>query len=283
MSSREFTGKSVKEAIAKACEELKLDETLLEVEVLEESTRGFLGIVGQRDARIRVRKRNILQEVMQARPASAAAEQKQTTATEPPEHEIPEEEYPELASAQFDRIPDSEPIPKRLEATVPTQEQAAYLAEASQVLKEILQRIPVEAEVEASVVEGAIYLDIKADGSGLLIGKKGQTLDALQFVVNKIVNRENAPGEKIEIVVDTENYRLRKRENLREIALKMSQKAKKTLKPAALSPMPPQERRIIHLILAEDKEVYTKSYGEGSLRRIVVYPRRGPATKRRRR
>jgi len=283
MSSREFTGKSVKEAIAKACEELKLDEALLEVEVLEESTRGFLGIVGQRDARIRVRKRNILQEVMQARPAPASAEQKETTATGPPEHEVPEDEYPEFASAEFDSIPDSEPIPKRPEATVPTQEQESYLAEASRVLKEILQRIPVESEVEASVMEGAIYLDIKADGSGLLIGKKGQTLDALQFLVNKIVNRENAPGEKIEIVVDTENYRLRKRENLREIALKMSQKAKKTLKPAALSPMPPQERRIIHLILAEDKEVYTKSYGEGSLRRIVVYPRRGPATKRRRR
>jgi spoIIIJ-associated protein len=280
MSSHEFTGKSVKEAIARACEELKLDEALLEVEVLAESTRGFLGIVGQRDARIRVRKRNILEEVMEAKPTSRTHEE---SSPELAAREIVEEEYPESATEDFEAAPDLEPVPRRPETAIPTQEQSAYLEEASQVLKEILKRIPVEAEVVASVMEGAIYLDIKGDGTGLLIGKKGQTLDALQFLVNKIVNRENAPGEKIEIVVDSENYRLRKRENLREIALKMSQKAKKTLKPMALNPMTPQERRIIHLILAEDKEVYTKSYGEGALRRIVVYPRRAPASKRRRR
>ena len=148
---------------------------------------------------------------------------------------------------------------------------------------QILSKIPVDAEVESSIESGAIYLNIKGDGSGLLIGKKGQTLDALQFLVNKIINKENAPGEKIEVVVDTENYRLRKRENLREIALKISQKAKKTLKPVSMAPMPPHERRLIHMILAEDSEVYTKSYGEGPLRRIIVYPRRGAANKRRRR
>jgi spoIIIJ-associated protein len=281
MSSHEFTGKSVKEAIAKACEDLKLDENLLEVEVLEESTRGFLGIVGQRDARIMVRKRNILQEVTHAEPASVDHEE--PAATEAPEPTVREDENSEGATAEMETIPNHEPVREQPEAATPTPEQLSYLSEASQVLTEILKRLPVEAEVEASVVEGAIYLDIKGDGSGLLIGKKGQTLDALQFLVNKIVNKENAPGEKIEIVVDTESYRERKRENLREIALKMSQKAKRTLKPAALNPMPPYERRIVHMLLAEDKEVYTKSYGEGALRRIVVYPRRGPVSKRRRR
>jgi spoIIIJ-associated protein len=137
--------------------------------------------------------------------------------------------------------------------------------------------------VDSSIVNGAVYLDIKGDGSGLLIGKKGQTLDALQFLVNKIINKTSPPGGKVEVIVDTENYRLRKRENLKEMALKMSQKAKRTLKPVSFNPMLPQERRIIHLILAEDREVYTKSYGEGSLRRIIVYPRRGMASKRRRR
>jgi spoIIIJ-associated protein len=105
----------------------------------------------------------------------------------------------------------------------------------------------------------------------------------LQYLVNKIINKENAPGEKTEVTVDTENYRLRKKENLREMALKVSQKAKKTLRPVSLNPMPPHERRIVHLILAEDREVYTKSYGEGPLRRIIVYPRRGAAGKRKRR
>ena len=103
----------------------------------------------------------------------------------------------------------------------------ALVDEARTVLEQILSKIPVEAEVESSIENGAIYLNIKGDGSGLLIGKKGQTLDALQFLVNKIINKENAPGHKVEIVVDTENYRLRKTENLREMALKTSQKAKK--------------------------------------------------------
>ncbi|MBI4965120.1 MAG: Jag N-terminal domain-containing protein [Desulfomonile tiedjei] len=282
MSFYEFTGKSVKEAVAKACEELDVDEALLEIDVLEESTRGFLGIVGQRDARIRVRKRNIFQEVMQAEPA-AAAEEDAMEIEPPPAREVAEEEYFESATEDLQATPDFVPVLTRPEPTEPTPEQSSYMQEASTVLQEILKRIPVDAQVDASIVEGAVYLDIKGDGSGLLIGKKGQTLDALQFLVNKIVNKENAPGEKIEIVVDTESYRLRKRESLRETALKSSQKAKKTLKPVALNPMPPYERRLIHLFLAEDREVYTKSYGEGALRRIVVYPRRGPVSKRRRR
>jgi len=280
MSSYEFTGKSVREAIVRACEELKLDEALLDIEVLEESTRGFLGIVGQRDARIRVRKRNILQEVMESEPAPS--DQEEPGAIEPPTAEALEEEYPESATEEFQQVAMFEGGPEQPQ-TLSEQELSPYLDEAGEVLREILKRMFVEAEVRASMLDGAIYLDIKGDGSGLLIGKKGQTLDALQFLVNKIVNRENAPGEKVEIAVDTESYRLRKRENLREIALKTSQKAKKTLKPVAMSPMTPQERRIIHLILAEDREVYTKSYGEGALRRIVVYPRRGQVSKRRRR
>jgi spoIIIJ-associated protein len=268
MSSYEFTGKSVREAIARACEELGLDEDLLEVEILEESTRGFLGIVGQRDARVRVRKRNVPQNVSEE-PESSPARTEDSEAVPQPQSHCEAEP------------PGDEGLPAP--AVSPAQIDPALVEESRTVLQQILSKIPVEAEVEASIENGAVYLNIKGDGSGLLIGKKGQTLDALQFLVNKIINKENAPGNKVEIVVDTENYRLRKRENLREIAMKTSQKAKKTLKPVSMTPMPPQERRIIHMILAEDREVYTKSYGEGALRRIIVYPRRGAANKRRRR
>ncbi len=269
MTSYEFTGKSVKEAVAKACEELNLDETLLDVEVLEESTRGFLGIVGHRDARVRVKKRDVLKEVMEVR-ETPRSQERGTRVPPAPVEEPPEptsEEHTSEAEAPLAAIIDP----------------ALFLDEARTILGEILTRIPVEVEVDASISEGAVYLDIKGDGSGLLIGKKGQTLDALQFLVNKIVNKSNAPGSKVEVVVDTENYRVRKRENLRETALKTSEKAKRTLKPVSLNPMPAAERRIIHLILAEDREVYTKSYGEGPMRRIIVYPRRAMASKRRRR
>jgi spoIIIJ-associated protein len=268
MSSYEFTGKSVREAIAKACEELDVDEDLLEVEILEESTRGFLGIVGQRDARVRVRKRDVPRKVSEEPDTGPAMTEESEAAPQSPS--------PSEAEPLTDEVPPAS-------AVSPASVDPALVEESRTVLQEILSKIPVEAEVESSIENGAIYLNIKGDGSGLLIGKKGQTLDALQFLVNKIINKENAPGDKVEIVVDTENYRLRKRENLREIALKTSQKAKKTLKPVSMTPMPPHERRIIHMILADDREVYTKSYGEGALRRIIVYPRRGAANKRRRR
>lgn len=273
MSFYDFTGKTVREAIARACEELSVEESLLEIEVLEESTRGFLGIVGQRDARIRVRKRNVLKEVTEAEPTPPKKEEEATAA---PFGEVEEDE----SYAEDELLESEEDSDRETKASIdPTQ----YLDTARTILEEILARIPVEAEVHASVSEGAVCLDIKGDGSGLLIGKKGQTLDALQFIVTKIINRETPPGSKVDIVVDTENYRLRKMETLREMALKMSQKAQKTLKPVSLSPMAPHERRIIHLILAEDREVYTKSYGEGPLRRIIVYPRRGASNRRRRR
>lgn len=269
MTSYEFTGRTVKEAIAKACEELNLDETLLDVEVIEESARGFLGIVGHRDARVRVRKRDILREVLEA-------EESPPEETEPAALPKPQTNAPAPAVQEGE-------APEEAESTESGVDPALVVDDARKVLEGILQRIPVSADVEGATADGAVYLDIKGDGSGLLIGKKGQTLDALQFLVNKIVNKANPPGSKVEVVVDTENYRVRKRENLRDTALKSSDKAKRTLKPVSLNPMPAHERRIIHLMLAEDKEVYTKSYGDGPLRRIIVYPRRGMTSKRRRR
>jgi spoIIIJ-associated protein len=272
MSSYEFTGKTVKEAVSKACDELGVEEVLLDVEVLEESSKGFLGLVGHREARIKVRKRDILKEVMEVQEAAPAKRKQQPPAAAAETKLRPEPVHTEVE-------PESEEKESSGQPPVPS----PHLDEARKVLQAILERIPVEAEVQASMDRDAIYLNIIGDGSGLLIGKKGQTLDALQYLVNKIINKSNPPGSKVELIVDTENYRLRKNESLREMAERMSQRAKKTLKPVPLTPMPPHERRIIHLILAEDREVYTKSYGEGSLRRIIIYPRRSMTSKRRRR
>ncbi|MGC9028201.1 MAG: RNA-binding cell elongation regulator Jag/EloR [Desulfomonilaceae bacterium] len=280
MSSYEFTGKSVKEAIAKACEELNVSEDSLEVQVIEESTRGFLGIVGHRDARIRVTLRPVEPEQPVAESSAPVVvpqavekprmEQKEDATETQPEAEPAVE--PEASHEEEERV-----TPQA--ATI--DEELVNLSRTT--LEGILERIPVNAEVVASVVDGAIYLDIRGDGSGLLIGKRGQTLDALQFILSKCINKNAASSRRVEVVVDSENYRQRKRENLRETALKMSLKAKKTLKPVSFNPMPPSERRIVHLILAEDSEVYTKSYGEGPMRRIIVYPRKAGVNKRRRR
>ncbi len=286
MAWQEFSGKSVKDAIEKACDALQTDEAFLQIEVVQEGTKGFLGIVGHKEALVKVRKRNLLPEVKRAPgPAEPSAER----STEPPD-EVATGEAPEDSAGtesgteeeeEFENSAEADEVPKIVQLHV--EKDSPHIAKSKGALEELLRRMEIEAQVNASVVEGAIYLDIKGDGSGLLIGKKGQTLDALQYLVSKIVNRDNGPKERVEVIVDTENYRVRKRENLREIATRASQRAKRTLRPVSLSPMPANERRIVHMILAEDREVYTKSYGEGPMRRIIVYPRRGSVNKRRRR
>jgi spoIIIJ-associated protein len=262
MSSYEFSGKSVKEAVEKACAELKVEESALEVEVLEECSKGFLGIVGQRDARIRVSPRENLREIATEEPAPPAMDE-----------EAPAPRSADAEAWGLSESPGGETSERSTEGS-------PALDQAREILEGILGRMTVEAAVESHLSNGSIYLDIKGDGSGLLIGKKGQTLNALQFLVSKIMNKENSGEDKVRVIVDTENYRLRKEENLREKAIRMGQRAKKTLKPVWLGPLPPNERRIVHMILADDREVYTKSHGEGNMRKIVVYPRRA-ANKRR--
>lgn len=210
MSYFEFTGKNVKEAIAKACTELDTEEALLEIEVIAESTRGFLGIVGQRDAKIRVKRRDILKEVL-----AAEEEDLGPAPSSEPEETQPSEEIKVVES------------PVAIGESQEVQETHPDLERACQILQEILNMIPVEVEVKGAFSDGCIYLDIQGDKSGLLIGKRGQTLDALQHLLNKILNRDNLGNTKVEVIIDTEDYRRRKQENLKEIALKMSMKAKR--------------------------------------------------------
>lgn len=270
MSYMEFTGKTVKDAIARACEELNVEESILDVVVLEESARGFLGLVGHRNARIRVRKRDILKEVLEISPAETK--------------ESPSKPKPVTKRETDDMLPETvSPTHSEAEPGSVDLDKTEIISQAKDLLEGILNRIPVEASVEVSVSNGAVCLNIMGDRSGLLIGKRGQTLDALQYIVNKAVNKESALEDKTEVIVDTEDYRRRKFDSLRDMAVRTSMKARKTLKPIPLNPMPANERRIIHMILAEDREVYTKSYGEGPLRRIIIYPRQAMTNKRRRR
>jgi len=142
---------------------------------------------------------------------------------------------------------------------------------AKRTLEEILALIPVEATVAASRGEGRITLKVQGDRSGLLIGRKGNTLDALQFLVNKIVSK--ALDKKIDVVIDSENYRRRREDSLTQLALKMGDKAKRIKKPVTTNPMNPHDRRLIHLALKDDEHLETRSRGEGLLKRVVIIPK----------
>ncbi|MFZ0929974.1 MAG: RNA-binding cell elongation regulator Jag/EloR [Syntrophobacteraceae bacterium] len=151
-------------------------------------------------------------------------------------------------------------------------------ARAKEVLDEILKHIDLPMVVECEPREGYYYLNIISNGSGLLIGKRGKTLSALQFLVSKIMSRQ--AGENVSVIVDTENYRSKRELSLNELARQLSDKVKKSHRSLTTGPMSAQDRRVIHLALKEDHEVRTKSKGEGNLRRVVIYPVKKTKTSR---
>jgi spoIIIJ-associated protein len=233
MNESEFEGKTTEEAIQNASRELDIPEEDLDFEILEPGSAGIFGLVGGKKARIRVHQRT------------------------------------SEAGDGVEKIDTVEEGDAGEEGDV-VEERDVVLA--GETLRRILDLIPVETTVHAERSDGKIVLSIEGDRSGLLIGRKGQTLDAIQFIVNKIVGK--ALDKKITVVVDTEDYRRRRQESLTEMALKMGDKAKKIKKPVTTSPLNPQERRIIHLALQEDERLDTKSRGEGLLKRVVIIPKR---------
>ena len=136
------------------------------------------------------------------------------------------------------------------------------------ILKEILSRMRIDAEVELSFVDGSTHLNIATDSPALLIGKHGQTLDAIERLLNCIVNK--ASLVKRRVFVNTEGYRERREERLIEMAHQVAEKVKYTDREVVLAPMSARDRRIIHVALKGDEVVSTYSQGEGEMRRVVV-------------
>lgn len=145
--------------------------------------------------------------------------------------------------------------------------------EAARVLRDILERMGMEAEVSAFDDGERVILDAHGPESGIIIGKKGATLDALQYLVNRIVFKK--PGTGPSIVVDAEGYRGRREDSLSDLARKLAEKAIRSGRPVAVEPMNPADRRIVHNALADHDQVRTESEGEGPARRVVIFPTSG--------
>ncbi len=140
------------------------------------------------------------------------------------------------------------------------------------ILKEILSRMGIDAKIEADYVEGSTHLNILTDTPALLIGKHGQTLDAIERILNCIVNKVSLAKKRV--FVDTEGYRERREERLIEMANQVAEKVRYTGRDVVLAPMSPRDRRIIHVALKEDEIVSTYSQGEGDMRRVVITAQR---------
>ena len=227
MEYKEFSAKTVSDAITAACQEFTVTSDRLDYEVVEEGSSGFLGI----GAKAAVIKARIKEEV------------------KPEVKEITKEKK-ESISANVDYV---------------------QLCEvAKDFLRDVFKAMNLEVIVEASYNEKEKEVDINLSGDemGILIGKRGQTLDSVQYLVSLVVNKDQ--NDYIRVKVDTENYRERRKETLENLAKNIAYKVKRTKRSVSLEPMNPYERRIIHSALQNDRYVTTHSEGEEPFRRVVV-------------
>ena len=253
---REFYAASVEEAVAKAATRLGIGQVELSYRVVDQGNSGFLGI-GARDARIEVDA------------PSAASDEEPAPSEAPPEVAAVADETFEPAAIEEDTQPveadiapepreDAEEIPQ--DAVDETEERATVLLDA----------MGFEARVEAYDAGGFVAVDVSTDDTALFIGQKGETIDALQYLINASVNRTRS--SRVRIVLDAEGYRQRRVEALQGMAHRTARKALREDRPIELPPMNPAERRVVHLFLRDNPRVTTESEGAGDSRRVLVSP-----------
>lgn len=250
----EKTGKTEDEAVAAALEELGVERDDVSVEIIERAKAGFLGI-GAVPAKIRVSWESDEPDVEELPAAQAEAE-------------------PEAAETV---LPAAQPEKAEAKTAAPADEPAEYAAVRS-FLTGLLEHMGIEADIELSEREGGgILADLSGPGMGAVIGRRGETLDAIQHLTNYAVNRGNE--KHMRISVDAENYRAKREESLVHLAEKMAEKAIKYKRSMALEPMNSYERHVIHTALQNYEGVTTASSGTEPNRRVIVSYVRGEETK----
>ena len=262
----EISAKTVDDAITEGLVRLGTTTDKMDVEVLEKESSGFLGFIGKHDARIRVRIKEVKsssmplkKEVRQEKPAKlkdhteAKAEEKHVTEV----HRKPKK--------KFDENDKGEPVS--------SERQEKAKVDAVKFLTDVFKAMKLEAaiNVEFDSAENELTIDVKAEDMGVLIGKRGQTLDSLQYIVSLAINKDCS--EYVKVKLDSENYRVRRKETLENLAKNIASKVKRTGKAVSLEPMNSFERRIIHSALQGDPDCETYSEGADPYRKVVVKPK----------
>jgi spoIIIJ-associated protein len=249
----EIIAPTINEAIEKGLTELQLSRDAVDVEILDEGSRGLFGL-GSHQARVRLIVKQNAPATTESNVISASSELAYSDVSE------------EEPSVKPIRIP-----PANAREQIP-------LHVAQETVSELLSKMQIEAQVEASYGEvddvrgtRAILVDLTGKDLSVLIGKRSETLNALQYIARLIVSKEL--GENISLVIDVEGYRTRREHQLRQLAHRMADQAMKTGRKQTLEPMPPNERRIIHMELREDTHVTTESFGEEPHRKITIIPK----------
>lgn len=231
----EFTGKTVDDAITEACKNFTITSDRLEYEVVEKGTSGIFGFAAK-------------PAIIKARVFDPNAPKEEV------KEEVKEEKKEEAKENTESSVTVTEPV----------------TADPKEFLEKVFNAMNMKVSIDVETKEDEINIELSGDDMGVLIGKRGQTLDSLQYLTSIVVNKGRK--EYIRVKIDTENYRLRRKETLENLAKNLAYKAKRTKNPVSLEPMNPYERRIIHSALQNDKYVTTHSEGEEPYRKVIITP-----------
>jgi spoIIIJ-associated protein len=254
---KEFTGKTLEEALEAAAKELGVAESELDYRVIQEAAGGFLGL-GKKDAVIEV---TLKSEAAEAKAPEAVKAEAETKAAGAAEIKAAEAETAKTAETEKDSE-DREELAEVAPETV--EEVKAYL-------REVISKLGVEdiiIEEEESEKGLKLQLSCPTEGKGTIIGKRGETLDALQYLASIVVNRKTEGYARVSL--DSNGYREKREKTLRQLALKIAKQVARTGRSNSLEPMNPYERRIIHSVISEFEGVSSHSVGEEPRRKVVV-------------
>ena len=278
------SAKTLDDAITEALVQLGVTSDRLEYDVIEKGSPGFLGI-GMKQAVIRAWKKEDPQEetvdeiaeelIKEAVPSDITLDVKEEKESMKPGREnrepkkAPQKTGKKETKKESKKENKSEDKPAIKRETELAKVEDVTISECEKFLHSVLEAMHMDVELHSEVdEEGALAIDMKGDNMGILIGKRGQTLDSLQYLTNRVANKMQAGYVRVKL--DTEDYRRRRKETLENLAKNIAHKVKRTRKPVTLEPMNPYERRIIHSALQGDKNVTTHSEGEEPYRRVVV-------------
>ena len=276
------SAKTLDDAITEALIQLGVTSDRLEYNVIEKGSAGFLGI-GMKQAVIEAWKKEdkeeeeflkAVEETIRENPVKEYfvkeddVKEHQAEEAAKKEEAVREEKTEKEEASANAKEEKSEPVSvKEKELLAKVEDETIRYVE--QFVKDTLKAMDMDVEITSSIdKDGALYVDMKGENMGILIGKRGQTLDSLQYLANRVANKHQSGYVRVKL--DTENYRARREETLKHLAKNIAHKVKRNRRPVILEPMNPYERRIIHSTLQSDPYVTTHSEGEEPYRKVVV-------------
>lgn len=283
-------GDSIDQAVDLALRDMKLTREDVDVEVLEEPSKGFLGIIGNTLAKVRVTRKGA--EVKEEKP-------KEEKGFQPVEKKAPEKKE-EITAEEEDILKDEQKQDRRWKKNTnkkplselidteesltpdPTAEEVDFHEQIKELppceehvaldfLKDVIKEMGLDLTMKAKANDTNVYIELEGPDCGTIIGRRGQTLDALQYLTSLVVNKEHE--DYIKVVIDAEDYRARREKTLEQLADKMAKKAIKSHRSLKLDPMNPYERKVIHATLQSNPRVTTRSEGQDPYRRVVIEPK----------